>query len=108
MKRLLSMFAMILIVSVMLSFSCFAEEKAAIDGSELVCEVNDGTRAYIHYTKTVVRTYTSLASIPTSIPYSEYNNTLNGWFSGTLYFVSCVKVGNLYEATFTGEIYGNA
>ena len=108
MKRLFPVFAMILVFSVMLSFSCFAVEKAAKDGSGLGCEVNDGTRAYIHYTKTVVRTYTSLTSIPTSITYSEYNSTLGGWFSGTLYFVSCVKNGSIYEATFTGEIYGNA
>lgn len=107
MKRLLSIFAMILIVSVMFSFSCFAEETE--DSKDFTCEASDGTRAYIHYTKTVVRSYNSLGSIPSSISYSEYNNTLNGWFSGTLYFKYAEIVGtNLYNATFQGEIYGNA
>ena len=66
-------------------------------------------RAYIHYTKTVTRYYPNLSSIPEEIEYSEYNNTLQAWFSGTLVLSRIDALGNgTYNAIFTGEIYGNA
>lgn len=109
MKRLMSIFAMTLIVSVMFSFSCFAKGEITEDSIETSYEASEGTRAYIHYTKTVVRSYTGLGSIPSSISYSEYNSTLNGWFSGTLNLISVEVLGTtFYNATFQGEIYGNA
>lgn len=66
-------------------------------------------RAYIYYTKTVTRYYPNLSSIPEEIEYSEYNNTLQAWFSGTLVLSRIDALGNgTYNAIFTGEIYGNA
>ena len=55
--------------------------------------------------KTVTKAYSTLASIPASISYSEYYH--GTWCSGTLYFQSSTTGTNSnYVATYSGTLFG--
>lgn len=67
---------------------------------------NASARIVHSYQKTVTKSYSSLDSIPESIPYSEYN--MSTWFSGTLYVSTVTRTSSgSYTATFTGTLIGN-
>ena len=108
MKKTLSL---ILILSMFLcsNLSVFAMETTSTTSS--TCNIyNDvessGARIVHNYKKTITKVYKSRSSIPDSINYSEYNNSLKGTFSGRLYLKSIKKTGSGWQATFSGTLTG--
>ena len=96
MKKTLSL---ILILSMFLcsNLSVFAMETTSTTSS--TCNIyNDvessGARIVHNYKKTITKVYKSRSSIPDSINYSEYNNSLKGTFSGRLYLKSIKKTAS--------------
>lgn len=60
------------------------------------------------YEKIITKIYTSLSSIPETSYYSEYNNTYQSTFDGTLYLDSVEVSTDIYKkfiVTFKGSIY---
>ena len=97
MKKTLSL---ILILSMFLcsNLSVFAMETTSTTSS--TCNIyNDvessGARIVHNYKKTITKVYKSRSSIPDSINYSEYNNSLKGTFSGRLYLKSIKKTASV-------------
>lgn len=103
-KKFIAVLLAVLTLCAIGATTVYAETPAA----ETSVAVAGPRRIYIHYTKTVVREYTSQDAIPDSIEYEEYDSKVGSWFSGTLHYVSTVKKNGFYYATFTGELYGNA
>ena len=108
MKKTLSL---ILILSMFLcsNLSVFAMETTSTTSS--TCNIyNDvessGARIVHNYKKTITKVYKSRSSIPDSINYSEYNNSLKGTFSGRLYLKSIKKTASGWQATFSGTLTG--
>lgn len=106
MKKTLSL---ILILSMFLcsNLSVFAMETTSTTSS--TCNIyNDvessGARIVHNYKKTITKVYQSRSSIPDSINYSEYNNSLKGTFSGRLYLKSIKKTASGWQATFSGTL----
>ena len=67
---------------------------------------SSGARIVHNYKKTITKVYKSRSSIPDSINYSEYNNSLKGTFSGRLYLKSIKKTASGWQATFSGTLTG--
>ena len=79
------------------NLSVFAMETTSTTSS--TCNIyNDvessGARIVHNYKKTITKVYKSRSSIPDSINYSEYNNSLKGTFSGRLYLKSIFDVSS--------------
>ena len=107
MKRIITCcMALALIVS-LFSVTCFA-----VDNGVIISEKQESLGVVfspniVHsYNKTIVVTYNSYSSVPSTYPYSEYNNEYGAWFSGTLYLQSVVKYGSQWKATFYGTLVG--
>lgn len=62
-----------------------------------------------HYTKTLVKYYSTTDVVPNSMYYEEYRADFGGTFSGTLNKVNVILMPNgwQYEVTFRGELYGH-
>ena len=103
-KKFIAVLLAVLTLCAIGATTVYAETPAA----ETSVAVAGPRRIYIHYTKTVVREYTSIKQVPDSIEYEEYESKAGAWFSGTLELQSVVKKNGYYYATFTGELYGNA
>ena len=104
MKKTLSL---ILILSMFLcsNLSVFAMETTSTTSS--TCNIyNDVESSGANYKKTITKVYKSRSSIPDSINYSEYNNSLKGTFSGRLYLKSIKKTASGWQATFSGTLTG--
>lgn len=109
MKKTLSL---ILILSMLLcsNLSVFAMETTSTTSSTYNMYNNDGessgARIVHNYKKTITKVYQSRSSIPDSISYSEYNNSLKSTFSGRLYLKSIKKTASGWQATFSGTLTG--
>lgn len=90
------------------SFSVFAAETTTGESPSVLTTTSESATPWIvhTYTKTVKKTYSKQSSIPESISYKEYNDSLGAWFSGTLYLKSTKKTTSGWQATFSGTLSG--
>lgn len=96
-----------LLFSIFITTGVYASESVITTNPNTnVLDTNNEVSPYFMYTysKTVVKYYTSINSVPESITYSEYL-TGYGWCYGTLHLQKVVKSGSGYNATFTGTMY---
>lgn len=107
MKKTLSL---VLILSMLIcsSFSVFAAETTTGESPSVLTTTSESATPWIvhTYTKTVKKAYSKQSSIPESISYKEYNDSLGAWFSGTLYLKSTKKTTSGWQATFSGTLSG--
>ena len=67
------------------------------------------TRIVHSYEKSIPITFpntTSLSDIPMTQEYTEYNESLHAWFSGTLYFYSINPFGESWVVIYKGYLVG--
>ena len=67
------------------------------------------TRIVHSYKKTIDHYFdrsVPFSQLPASIDYTEYNDDLHTWFSGTLYVDSIVTHGDFWKVTYKGYLVG--
>ena len=106
MKKFLAISLVFIISICSVPVSTFASS-AGNTAEEIITPGPDNPERIIYsYEKSVTVFYPSLASIPSTYAYREYNEEYMAWFSGTLTFTKAVTAPGGYLATFKGQLVG--
>ncbi|MCL2254365.1 MAG: hypothetical protein FWC09_07955 [Lachnospiraceae bacterium] len=77
------------------------------DAQRMTANQEISTRIIVSVNKTVINNYSSFESVPSTISYSEYNDSYKTWMSGTLHLQKAERLAGSWTATFSGTIIGH-